>query len=182
MLIGHSDSNGSEDKVITVSLWAILLFRWPVTLTRCQVTVHHNYFKNVNSRGPSFRFGTGQWVELIYLIHRYWPEAVAFITTTTKTWVTVSTPVKVPSFWWRTMSGRVPAQRLSTVPILVMHTPPETTLARAVLETLRWPDPSSRYLTPIVWLRPLPSNLRLSPELVHTWPFKREDGLPVYAL
>lgn len=41
MLIGHSDSNSSEDTAMTV-------------------TVHHNYFKNVNSRGPSFRFGKGQ--------------------------------------------------------------------------------------------------------------------------
>ncbi|PVF96910.1 putative pectate lyase 1 [Serendipita vermifera] len=40
MLIGHSDSNESEDKKMTV-------------------TVHHNYWKNLNSRGPSFRFGTG---------------------------------------------------------------------------------------------------------------------------
>jgi pectate lyase len=40
MLIGHSDSNGSEDTALTV-------------------TVHHNYWKNLNSRGPSFRFGTG---------------------------------------------------------------------------------------------------------------------------
>ncbi|PVF97225.1 pectin lyase-like protein [Serendipita vermifera] len=40
MLIGHSDSNSSEDTAMTV-------------------TVHHNYFKNVNSRGPSFRFGKG---------------------------------------------------------------------------------------------------------------------------
>ncbi|PVF92986.1 pectin lyase-like protein [Serendipita vermifera] len=40
MLIGHSDSNGDEDAALTV-------------------TVHHNYWKNLNSRGPSFRFGTG---------------------------------------------------------------------------------------------------------------------------
>ncbi|PVF92985.1 putative pectate lyase 1 [Serendipita vermifera] len=40
MLIGHSDSNESEDTAMTV-------------------TVHHNYWQNLNSRGPSFRFGTG---------------------------------------------------------------------------------------------------------------------------
>ncbi|KAG8822643.1 hypothetical protein FRC17_009500 [Serendipita sp. 399] len=40
VLIGHSDSNASEDTAMTV-------------------TVNNNYFKNVNSRGPSFRFGKG---------------------------------------------------------------------------------------------------------------------------
>ncbi|KAK5634863.1 hypothetical protein RRF57_010576 [Xylaria bambusicola] len=40
-LIGHSDSNGGEDK------------------GKLHVTYHHNYFTNVNSRLPSFRFGTG---------------------------------------------------------------------------------------------------------------------------
>ncbi|KAG8774843.1 hypothetical protein FRC15_001020 [Serendipita sp. 397] len=40
MLIGHSDSNSSEDTAMTV-------------------TVNNNYFKNLNSRGPSFRFGHG---------------------------------------------------------------------------------------------------------------------------
>jgi pectate lyase len=39
-LVGHSDSNGSEDKAITVSYVG-------------------NYWKNINSRTPSFRFGTG---------------------------------------------------------------------------------------------------------------------------
>lgn len=43
MLIGHSDSNGAEDVAITVS-------------------VHHIFWENLNSRGPSFRFGTGQYV------------------------------------------------------------------------------------------------------------------------
>ena len=39
-LIGHSDSNGSEDS------------------GKLHVTYHHNYFRNVSSRGPSIRFGT----------------------------------------------------------------------------------------------------------------------------
>ncbi|KAL0564497.1 hypothetical protein V5O48_017546, partial [Marasmius crinis-equi] len=39
-LVGHSDSNGDEDKAITV-------------------TYANNYFSNLNSRTPSFRFGTG---------------------------------------------------------------------------------------------------------------------------
>jgi len=39
-LVGHSDSNEAEDTVI-------------------KVTFAHNYWKNLNSRGPSFRFGTG---------------------------------------------------------------------------------------------------------------------------
>ncbi|KAI0550555.1 pectin lyase fold/virulence factor [Xylaria curta] len=40
-LVGHSDSNSGEDK------------------GKLHVTYHHNYFTNVNSRLPSFRFGTG---------------------------------------------------------------------------------------------------------------------------
>jgi pectate lyase len=40
MLIGHSDSNGSEDTPITV-------------------TIANNYWFNLNSRTPSFRFGHG---------------------------------------------------------------------------------------------------------------------------
>ncbi|KAI0390223.1 polysaccharide lyase family 1 protein [Xylariaceae sp. FL0594] len=40
-LVGHSDSNGSED------------------IGHLTVTYANNYFKNLNSRGPSFRFGTG---------------------------------------------------------------------------------------------------------------------------
>lgn len=40
-LVGHSDSNGSEDK------------------GHLTVTYHGNHFKNLNSRAPSFRFGTG---------------------------------------------------------------------------------------------------------------------------
>jgi len=40
-LIGHSDSNSAEDKGHLI------------------VTMHNNYFANLNSRGPSFRFGTG---------------------------------------------------------------------------------------------------------------------------
>ncbi|EJD06337.1 polysaccharide lyase family 1 protein [Fomitiporia mediterranea MF3/22] len=39
-LIGHSDSNGAQDKAITV-------------------TMANNYWLNLNSRTPSFRFGTG---------------------------------------------------------------------------------------------------------------------------
>ncbi|PVF95080.1 pectin lyase-like protein [Serendipita vermifera] len=44
MFIGHSDSNESKDKGMTVTF---------------QVTIHHNYWKNPNSCGPCFRFGTG---------------------------------------------------------------------------------------------------------------------------
>lgn len=40
-LVGHSDSNGSEDT------------------GHLHVTYHHNYFLNINSRMPSLRFGTG---------------------------------------------------------------------------------------------------------------------------
>ncbi|PSN67809.1 pectate lyase [Corynespora cassiicola Philippines] len=40
-LVGHSDSNGDEDK------------------GHLTVTYANNYWKNINSRGPSFRFGTG---------------------------------------------------------------------------------------------------------------------------
>ena len=40
-LVGHSDSNGSEDK------------------GHLTVTYNNNYWLNINSRGPSFRFGTG---------------------------------------------------------------------------------------------------------------------------
>lgn len=40
-LVGHSDSNGSEDK------------------GHLTVTYVKNYWKSINSRGPSFRFGTG---------------------------------------------------------------------------------------------------------------------------
>ncbi|RPB12279.1 pectate lyase plyA [Morchella conica CCBAS932] len=40
-LVGHSDSNSAEDT------------------GHLTVTYHHNYWKNLNSRGPSFRFGTG---------------------------------------------------------------------------------------------------------------------------
>ncbi|KAJ8122790.1 hypothetical protein O1611_g9754 [Lasiodiplodia mahajangana] len=40
-LVGHSDSNGDEDTGHLI------------------VTYANNYFKNLNSRGPSFRFGTG---------------------------------------------------------------------------------------------------------------------------
>ncbi|GAP91594.1 putative pectate lyase B [Rosellinia necatrix] len=40
-LVGHSDSNSSEDK------------------GKLHVTYHHNHFSNINSRLPSFRFGTG---------------------------------------------------------------------------------------------------------------------------
>ncbi|KAL6705226.1 hypothetical protein ACN47E_007186 [Coniothyrium glycines] len=40
-LVGHSDSNGSEDT------------------GHLTVTYNNNYWNNINSRGPSFRFGTG---------------------------------------------------------------------------------------------------------------------------
>ncbi|KAI1368233.1 polysaccharide lyase family 1 protein [Xylaria arbuscula] len=40
-LVGHSDSNADEDE------------------GKLHVTYHHNYWNNVNSRLPSFRFGTG---------------------------------------------------------------------------------------------------------------------------
>jgi len=40
-LVGHSDSNGSEDT------------------GHLRVTYHHNLFQNFNSRTPSLRFGTG---------------------------------------------------------------------------------------------------------------------------
>ncbi|KAF2752796.1 putative pectate lyase A [Pseudovirgaria hyperparasitica] len=40
-LVGHSDSNSAEDK------------------GHLTVTYANNYWKNLNSRGPSFRFGTG---------------------------------------------------------------------------------------------------------------------------
>ncbi|KAJ4989044.1 pectate lyase B [Stagonosporopsis vannaccii] len=47
-LIGHSDSNGSEDK------------------GHLTVTYANNYLKNLNSRGPSFRFGTGHFYNNYY--------------------------------------------------------------------------------------------------------------------
>ncbi|KAF2198192.1 putative pectate lyase A [Delitschia confertaspora ATCC 74209] len=40
-LVGHSDNNGAEDK------------------GHLRVTYHNNYWYNLNSRGPSIRFGTG---------------------------------------------------------------------------------------------------------------------------
>jgi pectate lyase len=40
-LVGHSDNNAGEDK------------------GHLTVTYNNNYWKNINSRGPSFRFGTG---------------------------------------------------------------------------------------------------------------------------
>jgi len=47
-LVGHSDSNGAEDAVISV-------------------TYHHNYWNDLNSRMPSFRFGTGHIFNNYYL-------------------------------------------------------------------------------------------------------------------
>lgn len=41
VLIGHSDHNAAEDT------------------GKLHVTLHHNYFRNINSRTPSLRFGTG---------------------------------------------------------------------------------------------------------------------------
>ena len=46
-LVGHSDSNGSEDRAITV-------------------TYYHNYWYNINSRGPSVRFGRAHVVNNYY--------------------------------------------------------------------------------------------------------------------
>jgi len=47
-LVGHSDSNSVEDK------------------GHLTVTYNSNYLKNLNSRGPSFRFGTG------HLFNNFW--------------------------------------------------------------------------------------------------------------
>jgi len=47
-LVGHSDTNGSEDK------------------GKLHITYHHNYFKNVGSRLPSLRFGTGHIFNNVY--------------------------------------------------------------------------------------------------------------------
>ncbi|PBC66068.1 pectate lyase (plasmid) [Streptomyces sp. Tue6028] len=44
-LVGHSDSNASED------------------VGHLRVTYHHNWFDNVNSRIPSLRFGTGHFYD-----------------------------------------------------------------------------------------------------------------------
>ncbi|KAF8645788.1 hypothetical protein AX16_007582 [Volvariella volvacea WC 439] len=46
-LVGHSDSNGSEDTQITV-------------------TYAYNHWSNINSRTPSFRFGTGHVFNNVY--------------------------------------------------------------------------------------------------------------------
>ncbi|KII96156.1 polysaccharide lyase family 1 protein [Plicaturopsis crispa FD-325 SS-3] len=46
-LVGHSDSNGAEDVAITV-------------------TFANNYWENLNSRTPSFRFGTGHIFNNVY--------------------------------------------------------------------------------------------------------------------
>jgi pectate lyase len=47
-LVGHSDNNGSEDR------------------GKLHVTYHHNYFRNVISRIPSIRFGTGHIFNNVY--------------------------------------------------------------------------------------------------------------------
>ncbi|KAK0650526.1 putative pectate lyase A [Lasiodiplodia hormozganensis] len=47
-LVGHSDSNGSEDK------------------GHLTVTYVRNYFETLNSRGPSYRFGTGHLLNNFY--------------------------------------------------------------------------------------------------------------------
>ncbi|KAG4087882.1 pectin lyase-like protein [Neocallimastix lanati (nom. inval.)] len=47
-LIGHSDSNAGEDT------------------GKLHITYHHNYFKNVGSRLPSLRFGTGHVFNNVY--------------------------------------------------------------------------------------------------------------------
>lgn len=49
MLFGHSDSNGDEDT------------------GHLRITVNNNYLNNLNSRGPSFRFGTGHLYNNYYL-------------------------------------------------------------------------------------------------------------------
>lgn len=49
-LVGHSDSNAAEDTGFL------------------HVTYHNNYWKNLNSRGPSIRFGTG------HLFNNYYEE------------------------------------------------------------------------------------------------------------
>ncbi|KAE8164848.1 putative pectate lyase A [Aspergillus tamarii] len=49
MLYGHSDSNGDEDT------------------GHLRITVNNNYLYNLNSRGPSFRFGTGHLYNNYYL-------------------------------------------------------------------------------------------------------------------
>lgn len=46
-LVGHSDSNAAEDTAI-------------------RVTYFNNFFENLNSRGPSFRFGQGHLFNNIY--------------------------------------------------------------------------------------------------------------------
>ncbi|KAJ5855355.1 CAZyme family PL1 [Penicillium soppii] len=48
-LVGHSDSNGAEDT------------------GHLRVTYSNNYWYNINSRGPSFRFGTGHVYNSYYL-------------------------------------------------------------------------------------------------------------------
>jgi len=47
-LVGHSDSNSSEDT------------------GKLHITYHHNYFKNIGSRLPSLRFGTGHIFNNVY--------------------------------------------------------------------------------------------------------------------
>ncbi|ORX78637.1 pectin lyase-like protein [Anaeromyces robustus] len=47
-LVGHSDSNGSGDS------------------GKLHITYHHNYFKNIVSRLPSLRFGTGHIYNNVY--------------------------------------------------------------------------------------------------------------------
>lgn len=47
-LVGHSDSNGDEDT------------------GHLTVTYYKNHFENLNSRGPSYRFGTGHIINNLY--------------------------------------------------------------------------------------------------------------------
>ncbi|KNG87639.1 pectate lyase plyB [Aspergillus nomiae NRRL 13137] len=54
MLYGHSDSNGDEDT------------------GHLRITVNNNYLNNLNSRGPSFRFGTGHIYNNYYLDGNVW--------------------------------------------------------------------------------------------------------------
>lgn len=50
-LVGHSDSNGDEDT------------------GHLRVTYANNHWVNINSRGPSFRFGTGHIINSLCKLH-----------------------------------------------------------------------------------------------------------------
>lgn len=57
-LVGHSDNNGDEDKGKPISFLSTYFDAEPFP-PALQVTYANNFFENLNSRGPSFRFGTG---------------------------------------------------------------------------------------------------------------------------